>query len=239
MATPRDRVKEILGRRTRSGAGRAYDVFAKRIDAIRHLSKQGPNLEDDRARKEILRYYPVATVACLEGFIRNLIAELIDEAPVARRNARRLDIKFDWDVMLSIHNKEITLGEFASHLISINKVKDIEDMMNAIYGITDHSSRLRTHVVRTADTVDLNGWAVFDDGIEFADNKERSLTTMTYADCISSVSKAFNLRHIVAHELAVDIDLDEQDIMKAADGIHMYATALMAFVLDWEPPKPS
>jgi hypothetical protein len=129
MARKRDYISEIIEKRSRLlKRTNRYDQFLKRYDgiviALDFLVKEGK--KDPYSRSELLKYIPIGSVACIEGYYRMVIRDLINHGSPYDTNARKLeDIKIDIDTVLRMGKEKVSIGEFISHLVSVNNLEDM------------------------------------------------------------------------------------------------------------------
>lgn len=141
---------------------------------------------------ELLRYIPVGAVACIEGYYKGLIRDLIDFGSPYRENIVNLrEIKPTLEGLVGLQGGKASLGEFVSHFIGISNVEDVDKYMSAILG-TDFLKQLKL---------------------------ETGLPDKVFA----GASRAFELRHIVVHELAPEARATAQE----ASGFVMWAFFLL------------
>jgi hypothetical protein len=139
MTKKRDIIQEILAIQQRQRFGNAQaEVFVRLSDINSSFKKR--NSSDP----ELLRYYPVALVACIESAFRLLIKELIDFGPPFTERAAKLaaTIKFDYDVINAFQGKTISMGDFLSHAVRINNLSDIQTHMSDLFQ-GDYLDKLR------------------------------------------------------------------------------------------------
>lgn len=169
----RDYFEEIQALRARSH--RRKGPFAEMLKRLEPLSKCTRKLSQrtrlSTEQREILRYAPVGAIACVEGYFKALIRDLIDYGSPFRENAVNLkEVKLTLESLVGLHAGKASLGEFIAHFISISSIEDIDRVMSAVTGV------------------------------EFLKNLKKEFDFGDKA--FSGVKRAFELRHIVAHELA-------------------------------------
>ncbi|MFD1710648.1 hypothetical protein FVQ98_18210 [Ottowia sp. GY511] len=171
--TKRDYFAEIQELRIRNPERKgSFDAMLYRLEPLQKvtndlLKKRKLSSND----LELLRYVPVGAIACIEGYYKGLVRDLIDFGSPYRENIVNLrEIKPTLEGLVGLHGGKATLGEFVSHFVGISNVEDIERYMSAILG-TEFLKDLKTQ-------------------------------TGLAEKVFSGVSRAFELRHIVVHELA-------------------------------------
>lgn len=183
MSRTRDIIEEIARVRQRRRFGWAIAELPFRLFALERAFK-----EHDQKNEEVTRYFPVALVACIEGYFRLAIKELIDAGEPYITNAERpaSSIKLDFTVVRAIHGKAVTVGELVGHSVPLSRLDHIESSMSSLLGVS-FLDRMRTitdrweHEVRGAPEKPI----------------------LTDPDKVfAGVAKAFELRHIICHEIA-------------------------------------
>src|SRR5437867_9272769 len=82
-----------------------------------------------------MKYCPVGYIACVEGYFRLLVADLINLGEQYRaRIVEFKDIKFGSDCVLAIHDRKVTLGDFVADFLPMNRVSDINHAMSTLIG---------------------------------------------------------------------------------------------------------
>src|SRR5678815_4581745 len=115
----RDIIQEIKSIKTRSEFNSRYD-YTSRLQEIEYAIKEF--IEYNGAHNdELLKYIPIATVACFEAFFKSTVREIVDFGKpysdnVANYNQSK-NIKLDFDVVAAIQTKTLTVGEFVAHLL--------------------------------------------------------------------------------------------------------------------------
>jgi len=193
MTRTRELINEILETRQRRKTGQIISELFIRMITLEASFEKRAEIE-----KELLKYFPVALVACLEGFFRLAIKEIIDTGTPFLENTVKLltNIKFDYDFIKALHGKQITIGEFVSHQLPISSLTHIQTHLSALFG-KDFLDDLRSVSDRAAH--------------EIHGKPENPILTdphTTYAN----VARTFELRHIICHELATNFDISRDEI---------------------------
>lgn len=93
------------------------------------LAKEARNHRTESVLRELIKYLPIGTVACMETFFRGAIQQLVGHGePYAPRAVKLLEnsqAKLDFDIFWAVHQKKFTLGEFVSHVVSLQNLKNI------------------------------------------------------------------------------------------------------------------
>lgn len=179
----RDFINEIVERRSRLPQVRAMSLLLVRLSDLEQEFERRDELSD-----ELMRYFPVAIVACLEGFFRELIRELVDHGPPYSDNLDKFDdSRIDMKALKAIHGRQITVGEFIAHQVSLSSFESLVSVMERLLG-DDFLEKLKG--IRSAWSLHLFG---------------EETTPPMLGDApvaFEGVKEAFRLRHILAHELA-------------------------------------
>lgn len=138
MSKTRDYVAEIISKRARliPETNRVKQVTSRTLllgRAFNYIKQIEDNVD---YKTELLKYFPIGTVACIEAYFRIVYRDLIDFGPpFSDRLVEFKDIKFNVETVLAIHSKKaISLGEFISHLIPTNNPDDINKNMSYLIG---------------------------------------------------------------------------------------------------------
>ena len=187
MSRTRRLIEEILEIRDRRKTDDTTIELFTRMLALENAFEKRTDVEP-----ELLRYFPVALVASLEGFFRLAIKEIIDLGSPYLENAARLltNVKFDYDFIKALHGKQITIGDFVAHQLPLSSLTNIQTDLSALLGI-DFLQELGVVSDRVAHEI-------------YGKPKVPILTDpdKTYA----GVSRTFELRHIICHELASNFE---------------------------------
>lgn len=190
MANRRDYIAEIEAKRNRHKS--RLVAGALRLHSLNHAFKRGAS------DPELLRYFPIAIIAIVEGFTRQSIRRLIDRKEgglstfLGSQWAK--DQKFDLAVLHAIAGRRISIGELIGHLIPIKSFEHIDAVMSAALG--------ESFVRRLGAVQDR--WAIEID-------KQPAGPMISDLDAVLRVlTSTFRVRHVVAHEpLGVDVSADE------------------------------
>ena len=186
-------IDRILSTRSRLRFQRREAELFARLSAIRHSYKHL-----DPAIHELLRYYPIALVACLESWFRLAIRELVDSGEPYLDNARQLLRRegFDYDILAGLHGQTITIGEVISHHPPISSLEHIIAIMKTITGEDFRSGISEVH----------DRWKV-----ELEKHPKVPIVT-DIDETFRNVDRTFELRHIFCHETATAIEVGRDEI---------------------------
>lgn len=183
-----------------------YDVNWRLIALKKLLSKN-----DD---PEIPRHVIVAMIAALQTYFRGLVVTVTNFNDDYRQRAaeqitEKVSIK---DALNWISDKEVTFGELIAHLISCNSVTDILSWLDALLPCSLREEL--TLVVSEYDTRNnvKNPKPIISD------------TKQLFAD----LSEAFRLRHILAHEAAAGLDIDNHKAKTLLTAVEQFTAGVSA-----------
>jgi hypothetical protein len=204
MAARRDYVNEIVLRRNRLlRRTNRWDQVTERLrpllDSLEEL--KDTKRVDKAARKELIKYIPVGGVACVEGWYRMAVAELIDRGSPFRENATSLDeIRFDPSSVLAIHDRKLSLGEFFAHFLPAKRFDDLNRTLSVVSG-EDFLERFKFTRINP-------------------ETKPNPVTFGKEAPVIfEGVKRTFELRHIFCHELATSFRFSVGEIEACAHAV--------------------
>lgn len=190
----RDYIEEITSIKDRSQFPGGFELVGRlyAIDSIIYDS-----IEDDTVKnKEILKYIPIATVACFESFFRSIVSELIDKGEPYNQNVVKFNqthnVRFDFNIVNAIHKNKISIGDFISHVLSCNNIKDFNSNLS-ILTQTNFLEELKQFEPKKRRETSI------DIAKKFKENHSRILESIDYT---------FRVRHIFCHEFASNVELE-------------------------------
>lgn len=195
VRSTRDIIQEIVDVRQRRHFNSAMEELPSRLFEISRAFQ-----ECDPHQLELIRYFPVGIVACIEGYFRMAIKDLIDADGGFMENAEKIaaSIKFDFHIIKAVHGKSVTIGELISHGVPLSRLDHIDAAMTALLG-KDFLKTLRTTSDRVLHEIyKLPIKPILDD------------PDQVYAD----VARMFELRHIICHEVASAYKIEYDEIEK-------------------------
>ena len=139
MSKARDIIQEIAEVRERRRIGNAMAELSLRLLALEQAFKLHGNTD-----AELAKYFPVALIACLEGYLRMAIKDLVDAGEPYLSNAEKpaSSVKLDFSLLRAVHGKSVTVGEIVSHGVPISRLEHIESVFSSLLG-TSFLSKLR------------------------------------------------------------------------------------------------
>ncbi len=224
MATKRDYVNEIASRRNRLlRRTNRWDQVTKRLQPlVLSLDELKKTRQIDKSvRKELIKYIPIGGVACIEGWYRMAVAELIDRGSPFRENAMSFDeIRFDPSSVLAIHERKLSLGEFFAHFLPAKRFDDLNRTLSIISG-EDFLERFRFTRI----------------------NPEGKPNPVTFAEeaptIFDGVKRTFELRHIFCHELSTALRFSVDEIEHCAYGFLFFLIGADRAIQDLIDNKPN
>jgi hypothetical protein len=195
----RNYVQEVQSVKSRTEFNSRYD-YKTRLDDIKTALEECISYNGN-LNKELLKYVPIATVACFESFFRSAVKELVDFGKPFNENVAKFNqvnnVKFDFEVVAAIQTKTLAVGEFVAHFLSYNNYDDINSIVSTLSGV-DFTTELKNYKKES----------VFD-----SVNEEIKEFTDNHVAIIASVKRTYELRHIFCHEFATNVELDEAQII--------------------------
>ncbi|MGN6340543.1 MAG: lysozyme inhibitor LprI family protein [Ginsengibacter sp.] len=196
----RNLITEITAIKSRSEFYSRYDL-SSRLNDIENAFSENLNYNGD-FDKELLKYIPIATVACFEAFFRSVIKELIDFGKPFSDNAIKFNqsknVKFDFDIINAIQTKTVSVGEFVSHILPCNNFDDVNSNLSIITGV-DFAQELKIFESKSSDHPEN------DSSKKIIDNSD---------EIIADIKRTFELRHIFCHEFATNIIIKKDEILR-------------------------
>lgn len=194
----RDVIKEIKDLKSRDEFANSHQFYL-RLHSLEKLLESTDNNSGES--DEVLRYIPIALVACIEGLFRSLYAEIIDHGEPYSKNVEKFNNsnkKFDYNIINAIQSRKLTIGEFISHTLSCNNISDIDNNLSILLEIKF------LHELKDFDTQ-----SNFD---------EQKLINSSFKDnidqAIKSVISVFELRHIFCHEFGTKVEVSKDSIQE-------------------------
>ena len=191
-------IKEILEANTR----RYFDnSSAELLVRIKYLEYSYRRL--DPKNKELLRYFPIALVACIQSYFQMAIKEIIDLGEPYLTNSKQLMPKkrLDFDIVKSLHGRTITIGDIIAHYLPVSKLDHILSPMSQLLSINFKES-----VSRVYDRWDVE-----------VRKKPRVAIISDIEESCRYVDRTFQLRHIFCHEVASKFEIVKDEIDNCFD----------------------
>lgn len=194
-------------------------AFSSRLSDIEKAFRENLS-SDSEFNEELLKYIPIATVACFESFFRSVIKELIDFGKPYSDNAVKFNqsknVKFDFDIVNAIQSKTVTVGEFVSHILPCNSYEDINSNLSTLADI-DFTKSIKT----------FERTSIFDHV-----NDNTRIFIANFDQIISDIKRTFELRHIFCHEFATNVKIDKKEILRCFTNSKIFLNQTNEFILD-------
>lgn len=214
----RNLINEITAIKARSGFNSRHD-FSNRLNDIEYAFNENLNYNGD-FDKELLKYIPIATVACFEAFFRSVIKEVIDFGKPYSDNAVKFNqsknVKFDFDIINAIQTKTVTVGEFVSHILPCNNYEDINTNLSTLAEI-DFTESIKIFERKS----------IFD---HVNDNSKKFINN--FDQVIADIKRTFELRHIFCHEFATNVKIDKDEILRCFLNSKIFLNQTNDFIWD-------
>ena len=189
----RSSYQQIIDWRARRGEYRRFgmdlvaqiDLLRAEVDAITGIAPLH------------LQFVPIRLVTILEVFLREVIAELVDDDAVAFERVDKLvkGAKIDLAFAAHVHRRELTIGDFIAHTVSLNGVDGIMKIMDTL--LSGFAGRLKTAHPRWSEEVEEWPLApIVDD----------------YDATMGALGRLFEVRHVLTHELPSEIVFDPTEL---------------------------
>jgi len=199
--TRKNLLDEIVNKRARTDTSSTrMDEFAKRmsrLDIAKNRLLELSEPDSVTCDEELTRHFPVALVACIEGFYRKAVADLIDHgSPFIDRVAKLRNVDITLEAAAAIQTKKITLGEYVSHFISFGSLEDINRCLSSMLAF-DFLDRLIT-----------SEFHLYEDEPPIQIEELRK-------DFVVAVRDLFRARHMLCHEFASELVIDNAAVIQA------------------------
>ena len=144
-----------------------------------------------------LQFVPIRLVTILEVFLREVIAELVDGDEALFERAEKLvkGAKIDLAFAAHVNRRELTIGDFVAHAVSLNGVDGIMSIMDTL--ILGFAGRLKTAHPR---------WS------EEAERWPLPPIVADYDATMAALARLFEVRHVLTHELPSGAVFDPGDL---------------------------
>jgi len=214
----RNLINEITAIKSRSEFNSRHD-YSSRLNDIEYAFQENLYYNGD-FNKELLKYIPIATVACFEAFFRSVYKELIDFGKPFSDNVVKFNqaqnVKFDFDIINAIQTKTVTVGEFISHILPCNNFEDINKNLSLLGGI-DFADQIKEF---KRDSIFEH---VNDNSKHFIENGDQ---------IIADIKRTFELRHIFCHEFATNLCIDKNEILRCFNNAKIFLNQTNDFIWD-------
>jgi len=214
----RNIIAEIIEIRERRASNSSDSETFQRLSSLEQAFKTAPS-----NNHENLKYFPIALVATMEGCFRVMISELIDHGQPFIDNCDELlkNHKISFELIRAFQGKQVSIGEFVSHVVSINRLSDINSLLSIVSG-REFLKELRNHRSR---------WDV-----EVL--KKEDLPILFNPDEIyRNITLTFELRHIFCHETATKVKFDYDQIRECFLSVSIFLKASVDYISEIMHPN--
>ncbi len=211
MSRTRDIIEEIVNIRQRRRFGSGMAELTMRLFALEQIFNANEKIDS-----ELIRYFPVALVACMEGYFRISIKELIDAGEPYLSSAEKVTVlpKIDFSLLRAVHGKTITVGELIAHTVQISRLEHINNTLSCLLGKKFLES-LRTVSDRWAHEIQ---------------GKSLAPILLEPDEVCGDVARTFELRHIICHELASAYEISHEEIARCFKSCVLFLKASEEFI---------
>ncbi len=166
---------------------------------------------------EFIEFIPIRLVTILEVFLRGVIAELIDERDDYFERSDKLvkGAKFDLAFAAHIDRRELTIGDFVAHAVSLNNAESIISTLDTL--LMGFPAKLRIAHPRWAE--ERHEWPlppIIDD----------------YDLMMASLARLYEVRHVLTHELPSSPFLDSVEVPTLAAAAKSFIMATDSVVVE-------
>lgn len=198
--------QQIIDRNSRHGNQRRLGL--ELVNEINAFMAEHTSILD--ASPRFSEFIPIRLVTVLEVFLRGIIAELIDEKDIYFERAEKLlkGTKLDLTFAAHINRRELTIGDFVSHTVSLNSIESVISALDVL--LVDFPLKLKTSHPRWSEEADE--WPL----PPIMDNYNR---------VIESLNRLYEVRHILTHELPSSSPLDPKELPKLVTATKSFITA--------------
>lgn len=197
-----------------------FNLGHSALGGLREIDNLLDKLDESKItnRDPILKYIPLATVACIEGVFRSAVKELIDSGKPFTDNALELEkksnIKITFEALFEIQNRNFTSGELIAHALPCSKLEDINNALSAILK-TDFLDILKKFERPTIFQRVANEFKHFQ---------------KNHPSIYEDVKRLFALRHILAHETTRKFVIDKTEILRCYACGQMFIKQMEAYI---------
>lgn len=189
----RDFINEILSKKGRLAHSHRFLPVALRLLPLLEAFKLVESYKVGMG--ELRKYFPIATVACVETYFRLCFRDMIDHGEPFSENAKAFkDIPFKIESVLAIQAKKVSLGDFVAHLLPVKNARNIFENMSILLG-KDFEGYLRTATIEIP-------------------KRGRLVIEKIHPGFLIDFHKTFELRHIYCHEAAPEPFNEEGRVLR-------------------------
>lgn len=155
-------------------------------------------------------FIPIRLVTTLEVFLRGVISELVNSRGEYLERGEKLTkgAKIDLAFAAHVNRRELTIGDFVAHAVSLNNVDAVLSVLDTLLG--DFTAKLKVAHPRWAE--DASEWPQ----PPIIDN---------YDTMVASLARLYEVRHILAHELPRTPALNSEEVPHLAAAAKAFIAA--------------
>lgn len=175
------------------------------IDALRANANPVTELS-----QTFVEFIPIRLVTTLEVYLRGVIAELINGREEYFERGERLakGVKIDLAFAAHVDRRELTIGDFVAHAVSLNSVDSVLNVLDTLLG--SFTSKLKVSHPR---------WS------EEADDWPLPPIIEDYDTMVAALARLYEVRHVLTHELPQIPVLDPEEVEDLAAAAKMFIGA--------------
>ncbi len=146
----------------------------------------------------------------LEVFLRGVVSELVNGKGEYFERGEKLakGAKIDLTFAAHVDRRELTIGDFVAHCVSLNSVAAVLSALDTLLG--DFTAKLKVAHARWSE--DAEAWPL----PPIIDN---------YDMMVASLVRLYEIRHVLAHELPQAPVLDPEEVPHLLTAAKMFITA--------------
>lgn len=208
----RDRIEEIAQSKKRNSQWHGSMSFD--LSRLKMHFEKNPD-----TRIAYSDFYLVRCVTYLEVFTRHHIVKLVDHSKKYTERAIELakNFKMDFAVAQGIQGRAVTLGDIIAYNIPVSQFEQIISHFETLLG-----RKLRPLLIESYDRVDVEIW-----------QKPKAPIIEDYDQMCARLTRLFEVRHIICHELPSDGVYAEDEVLNFLGAAICFAKA-MEEVLSFE-----
>ncbi len=205
-ASPKSHLQRIIA--TRAG-DRIYTRKVVVFIKLYGLAKVHRSVHADQT--ELLPYFPIALISCIETYFKTVIKELLDHGEPYLSNSQDLIQKrhYDFELLTGLHGHKLTIGDLISYHTRINNLESLIGTISKIMGV-NFKNELTSIVDR---------WSV-----EVEKNEAAPIISDPDAT-FKAVGETFNLRHKFCHEVLLDVTVSNEEVEGFIKHVNLFLTA--------------
>jgi len=187
------------------------------MDTLKYIA-QRRGIEP-KYRGEVMRYFPVAMVACIEGYFRLVVRDLVNAGhPFRERVASLEKMEIGIESLLAIADRQLTPGDIVSHFLPFNNLGDIQRNMSKLLEC-DFLNEVKT-------------WKVASGG-----KNPPIVLGKLQPPVVPLLERLYELRHIYCHELAVKRGVPSRKVADSTRAGFLLTYATEDYIREVHLPK--